>query len=107
MFTDALIVLGGYDTDEDILSSGDGAITEDVPQVALSEEVSPDKTSERFDVVFLSHWKVELILDVCHMTLSLSLKDMGLSAEAAWIRRKTVNKTFIIAVNTSKKWLTG
>ena len=55
MFTDALIVLGGYDTDEDILSSGDGAITEDVPQVALSEEVSPDKTSERFDVAFLSH----------------------------------------------------
>ena len=59
MLSEALIVLGEYDTDEDI-SSGDGAATEDVPQVALSEEVSSDKTDGRFDVIFVLHRKFDL-----------------------------------------------
>lgn len=46
MFTEALIVLGENDTDDDILNRGDGAITGDVPDVALSEEVS---SIERMD----------------------------------------------------------
>lgn len=46
MFTEALIVLGENDTDDDILNRSDRAITGDVPDVALSEEVSLIKRME-------------------------------------------------------------